>query len=102
MATELAEQTTNPPTRAVEPARFRRIMDVWATEAAVQVGAKGTKIADELPAQVVSYTAELAGPSPSPIERTLAETAALCWFTLRYAQGIYDRTTGLHPPGPMA
>jgi hypothetical protein len=30
---------------------------------------------------------ELAGPSPTPIEKTLAMTAAACWAELRYLQG---------------
>jgi hypothetical protein len=32
---------------------------------------------------------ELAGPSPSPIEQTMAETAALSWFALRHYQAAY-------------
>jgi hypothetical protein len=29
------------------------------------------------------FAADLAGPNPSPIERVLADTAAVCWFSLR-------------------
>lgn len=42
------------------------------------------------------YAAELAGPNPTPIERTLSETAALAWFAVRYVEAIVftagDRT----------
>jgi hypothetical protein len=36
--------------------------------------------------EIDDYAAELAGPSPTPIERALAEVAATSWFALRTAE----------------
>ena len=36
-----------------------------------------------------NFAAELAGPSPSPVERVLAETAATSWFAFRMHEAQY-------------
>lgn len=36
-----------------------------------------------------SFARDIAGPSPSPVEIVLGETAALCWCTLRMAEASW-------------
>jgi hypothetical protein len=72
------------------------IMTDWAVGklidwAAGKEGNKDTKAS--LKEELCELAAELAGPSPSPLERVLAETAATAWFAFRlheaqYASGI--------------
>jgi hypothetical protein len=50
--------------------------------------ASGTAKAN-LAAEVRQLADELAGPSPSPTERVLAETAAICWLDLRFQTARY-------------
>jgi hypothetical protein len=40
----------------------------------------------EILRELNEHAAELAGPNPTPTERSLAETAALCHLQLRYAE----------------
>jgi hypothetical protein len=42
-----------------------------------------------------SLRAELAGPSPSPLERLLAERIAACWLHLYYLEMIYAGKDGM-------
>jgi hypothetical protein len=61
--------------------RTDRVMDHWALGklidwAAGKEGNETTKAA--LTDDVTKLAAELAGPTPSPIERVLADTAATC------------------------
>jgi hypothetical protein len=69
-----------------------RIMDTWAItrliDWAAGKDASGTtkaRLRDELR----SVAAELAGPSPSPVERMLAETVAVAWFSVRLCEAIH-------------
>jgi hypothetical protein len=69
-----------------------RAMDHWAKTklidfAAGKEAAKQTKevLQREMEEQIQAY----AGPAPSPIERTLAETATLSWFALRHFEASY-------------
>lgn len=66
-----------------------RAMDHWATQRLVN-WASGKKASDQtkeaLHRDIETFAADLAGPTPSPIERVLAETAALSWFALRLAE----------------
>jgi hypothetical protein len=39
--------------------------------------------------ELCGFADELAGPSPSPIERALAETAATSWFAFRLHEAHY-------------
>src|SRR5690242_5651319 len=63
-----------------------RWMD-WKTVEALIESAAGQDVTkerrQEYRRELADYAAELAGPSPTPIERALAETAATCWFDLR-------------------
>lgn len=92
------EPSTKPPspTRAVAPARFGRFMDDWATHGAIHAASKGCPVnPDRLAAEIRNYADELAGPNPSPIERSLADTAALCWTDLRLRQVVNACSFGL-------
>jgi hypothetical protein len=68
------------------------MMDEWAvnqlvTWAAGKSGAEKTRgmLWDELH----EVADALAGPDPSPVERMLADTAAIAWFDHRYAEANY-------------
>ena len=54
------------------------------------------KLRDELS----SVADELAGPSPSPVERVLAETAATAWFAYRLHEATY--AAGVTSEGGMS
>jgi hypothetical protein len=77
----------------IERARIsERITDNWAVGQLVIAAAGGdenektrAKLRDEL----CSVAAELAGPSPSPVERVLAEAAATAWFAFRLHEANY-------------
>ena len=67
-------------------------MDRWAKTKLIEFAAgkeatKQTKemLQNELEEQIQQY----AGPAPSPLERTLAETATLSWFALRLFEATY-------------
>ena len=67
----------------------KRAMDHWATQrlidwASGKNGAEKTKA--NLRRDIDEFAADLAGPTPSPVERVLAETAAVSWFALRLAE----------------
>jgi hypothetical protein len=69
-----------------------RTMDHWAVGklidwAAGKDGNEKTKA--KLRDELCSVAAELAGPSPSPAERMLAETAATAWFAYRLHEAAY-------------
>jgi hypothetical protein len=72
--------------------RTDRVMDHWALGklidwAAGKEGNETTKAA--LTDDVTQLAAELAGPTPSPVERVLADTAATCWFAFRMHEDQY-------------
>jgi hypothetical protein len=62
----------------------RAVADASIARAAGDAGEDG--IAETLRADTWALADELAGPSPSPMERTLAETSALAWLALRLAE----------------
>ena len=69
-----------------------RIMDTWAVTrlidwAAGKDGNETTKA--RLKDELCSVAAELAGPSPNPVERLLAGTAATAWFAYRMHEAHY-------------
>jgi hypothetical protein len=54
------------------------------------VGAEGSQqTKDSLRQEILSLASDLAGPAPSPVEQSLATTAALAWFTLRLFEVRY-------------
>ena len=69
-----------------------RVMDWWAKSklidfAAGKAAEKYTK--EQLQQEMEEQIQEYAGPAPSPIEQTLAETATLSWFALRLFEASY-------------
>ena len=69
-----------------------RTMDWWAKTKLIDFAAgkeakKHTK--EMLQKEMEEQIQEYAGPAPSPIERTLAETATLSWFALRLFEATY-------------
>jgi hypothetical protein len=78
------------------------IMTDWAVGklidwAAGKEGNKDTKAS--LKEELCDLAAELAGPSPSPVERVLAETAATAWFAYRLHEATY--ASGVRSEGGM-
>ena len=68
------------------------MMDNWAVGKLIDwaAGKDGnTKTKASLKEELCDLAAELAGPSPSPAERVLAETAATCWFAFRLHEAQY-------------
>jgi hypothetical protein len=79
-------------TQAIAKNPVGRIMDHWAIGklvdwAAGKDGSETTKA--RLRGELFEVAAELAGPSPSPVERMLAETAASAWFAYRLHEATY-------------
>src|SRR5262245_54369292 len=69
-----------------------RAADWWVMDRIVSwaVGRKDSKdrkdVRETLVKELQAFTAGLAGPSPSPVERVLAESAGLDWLFLRVAE----------------
>jgi hypothetical protein len=69
-----------------------RAMDGWAVRELIAWAAgKGgnEKTKQRLRDELCEVAADLAGPSPSPVERLLAETAATSWFAYRLHEARY-------------
>ena len=69
-----------------------RLMDGWAVIQLIDwaAGKSGTeKTKASLKDELCGFAAELTGPSPSPIEKALAETAATAWFAFRLHEAHY-------------
>ncbi len=67
-------------------------MDNWAVGKLIDwaAGKDGDpKTKASLREELCDFAAELAGPSPSPAEMVLAETAATCWFAFRLHEAQY-------------
>jgi hypothetical protein len=69
-----------------------RMMDHWAVGRLIDwaAGKDGNaKTKASLKEELRDVAAELTGPSPSPVERVLAETAATSWFAFRMSEAHY-------------
>ena len=69
-----------------------RVMDNWAVGKLIDwaAGVSGTETTKaRLKDELCDLAADLAGPSPSPVERVLAETAATSWFAHRMHEAHY-------------
>ena len=66
-----------------------RIMDNWAVGKLIDGAARNDGTKASLKAELCEVADELAGPSPSPVERVLAETAATAWFAYRLHEATY-------------
>lgn len=49
---------------------------------------------EAIPRNLKAMRQEIAGQSPSPLERLLAERIALCWLELQYFEAIYAQNLG--------
>jgi hypothetical protein len=65
-----------------------RTMDRWAEDRLVDLAAGSAPDVEKrgYKQELLAFADELAGPDPTPIEATLAKTAALCWFAMRVAE----------------
>jgi hypothetical protein len=59
-----------------------------------EAGKSESSIRRDLERDLAEHAKDLAGEDPTPIERTLAETAALCWLDLRLAELNYLGASG--------
>jgi hypothetical protein len=67
------------------------------------VGEKGNMaIRVELDAEILSYAAELAGPTPTPAERLLADVASLDWHALQTYQSQFASRVSSDRPFTIA
>ena len=73
--------------------KAEKAMDRWVSDCLVRLAAgdsdeaKGTR--DTLRRQMDEVAADLAGPTPSPVEMMLCRTAAICWQALRAFEADY-------------
>jgi hypothetical protein len=70
----------------------QRAMDSWVADRLIEwaTGPKGAgQTKDFLRTDLDRVASELAGPDPTPVEKVLAETAALSWFALRMHEAQY-------------
>ena len=87
---EAEHRPANAGTLATAPIdRFRWGLEKWAAHALTQHVAGNPARKDRAKVEWIEdelrqFAAELAGPNPTPIERTLSETAALAWLSLRH------------------
>ena len=76
-----------------DPSTGERAMDRWVSDCLVRLAAgtaddaKGTR--QRLHRELNQVAADLAGPSPSPVETMLCRTAAICWQALRAFEAEY-------------
>jgi hypothetical protein len=82
-----------------KPKAAGRMMDGWAASELIDwaAGPEGdAKTKARLRDELNGFAAELAGPSPSPIETALAAAAAMAWFALRMFEARYasSKTSG--------
>jgi hypothetical protein len=78
---------------ATEPEKVKalpghRTMDRWAEDRLFDLAAGSAPDEEKrgYKHELLAFADELAGPDPTPIEATLAKTAALCWFAMRVAE----------------
>jgi hypothetical protein len=48
-------------------------------------------VQESIARKCAALSQELAGPTPSPLERLLVERIVLCWFQLHYAEALYTQ-----------
>ena len=73
---------TSPPAQASTQSRSQRLIDEWAARMITE-DFTDEKTAEILARDIRAYADELAGPESPPVERAIAETAAIAWFVCR-------------------
>lgn len=86
---------TPAPQRLPLPERTRRHADCLVVKALLDRVVEGGKAAEMLRAETWALADDLAGPNPTPIERTLAETASVAWLHLRLTEWRHETAEGL-------
>jgi hypothetical protein len=68
-------------------------MDRWVADRLVDMVASSASAEDKrgFRREIIAVAAELAGPDPSAVESSLAQSAALCWFAPRNAEAQFAR-----------
>lgn len=56
---------------------------------------KNLLVQETIARKCAALTQELAGPTPSPLERLLVERIVLCWLHLHYAEALYLQSKDL-------
>jgi hypothetical protein len=74
----------------------RRLLDTYGnppawvrTALARNAGGDDLAITEAMPAKLAQVQRELEGPAPTPLERLLAERAAVCWFLVNLYESSY-------------
>jgi hypothetical protein len=86
---EKQDEGAKPPSKPASPiSNFRWLVDSWAANSiAAEAGGGKKKAATlRLAKELRAFAAEIAGPHPTAIERTLSETAALAWLAARFLE----------------
>ncbi len=55
------------------------------------IAGKNLMVQENIARKCAALTKELAGPTPSPLERLLVERIVLCWLQLHYAEALYTQ-----------
>jgi hypothetical protein len=62
----------------------------WLRQSLIsRAGGKNVLLQEAIRRKIAAVQAELEGPNPTPIERLLAERAALCWFMTNWYETLY-------------
>jgi hypothetical protein len=59
-----------------------------------RLAGKNELVKETVERKLQALRTELAGPSPSPLERLLVDRIVTCWLSLAYAEAIYNQTMG--------
>lgn len=84
--------TASPHATSTAPAKgttFDGLLDAWLLHTVSTDADKNKRNQESVRQDIERHAAELAGPDPSPIESTLASTAALCHYAVRAAEAHY-------------
>lgn len=86
---ELSTPTAEKSPGRTSPEEVGSLLDDWLMGRMSErcIGKENQRHREHFEQAVRTVARELAGPSPTPIEWTLAMTAAVCWAELRFLQG---------------
>jgi hypothetical protein len=86
--------TSKPETVLVEVRPDQTVMDLWAQGRIIGLaaGKSSQETQDHIRRDIDQHAADLAGLDPSPVEASLARTAAICWAAMRTFEARYFGT----------
>jgi hypothetical protein len=61
-----------------------------------RAGGENLLVREGIGRKIAAVQAELEGPDPTPVERLLAERAALCWFLVHWHERSFENATELN------